>query len=338
MRAAVLGSPIAHSLSPALHAAAYDALGLSGWSYSAIECDEAGLPDLLASCGPDWAGLSLTMPLKRAVLPLLDRSEPLVTEVGGANTVIFSGGARHGYNTDVPGMATALTLACAATPGPALILGGGATACAALAALRGIGRTTATAAVREPSRAAELLAAADRLGLRLDLLAFGQFPRASAGPLLISTVPAGAADIYAQKVAASDLVPAAVLDVVYDPWPTPLAAAALDAGAVVASGFDLLLHQAARQVELMTGRDAPVGAMRAAGLKVLSARGARVLSAPGAKLSARMPVTVSQQNLTAEGNRRNTTPGGNALLLRDEKSGTCRAGRASGGPQRPPPT
>ena len=72
MKAAVLGSPIAHSLSPVLHQAAYRALGLTGWTYQAIECDEAALPGLLASCGPDWAGLSLTMPLKRAVLPLLD--------------------------------------------------------------------------------------------------------------------------------------------------------------------------------------------------------------------------------------------------------------------------
>jgi shikimate dehydrogenase len=279
MRAAVLGSPIAHSLSPVLHAAAYDALGLSGWSYAAIECDEAGLPARLASCGPGWAGLSLTMPLKRAVLPLLDLAEPLVAEVGGANAVVFSGRTRHGYNTDVPGMMTALTLAGAPAPGPALILGGGATACAALAAVRGLGRTAATAAVREPSRAAELLAAADRLGLRVDLLAFGQVPPWRAGLLLISTVPAGAADIYAAKIVASTLVPAAVLDVVYHPWPTPLAAAAQDAGAVVANGFDLLLHQAARQVELMTGRDAPVGAMREAGLGALSASAAREVAA-----------------------------------------------------------
>src|ERR1039458_10200496 len=107
MRAAVLGSPVAHSLSPVLHTAAYAALGLSGWSYEAMECDEAGLPALLRSCGPDWAGLSLTMPLKRAVLPLLDQAGPLVAEVGGANTVIFGGAERRGYNTDVPGMVTA---------------------------------------------------------------------------------------------------------------------------------------------------------------------------------------------------------------------------------------
>src|SRR5580693_6187848 len=114
MKAAVLGAPIAHSLSPVLHRAAYQALGLTGWSYQAIECDEAGLPGLLAGCGPDWAGLSLTMPLKRAVLSLLDDAEPLVAEVGAANTVRFDAGLRHGHNTDVPGMITTLTEAASA--------------------------------------------------------------------------------------------------------------------------------------------------------------------------------------------------------------------------------
>jgi len=122
-RAAVLGSPIEHSLSPVLHTAAYAALGLTGWIYTAIECDEAGLPALIASRGREWAGLSLTMPLKRAVLPLLDRTEPLAVEVGGANTVVFAAGERHGYNTDVPGMVAALAEAgvAATMPGTSVL-------------------------------------------------------------------------------------------------------------------------------------------------------------------------------------------------------------------------
>jgi shikimate dehydrogenase len=272
-RAAVLGSPIAHSLSPALHTAAYQAMGLTGWSYQAIECDAARLPGQLRSCGPDWAGLSLTMPLKRAVLPLLDHAEPLVTEVGGANTVVFADGARYGYNTDVPGMITALAQAGAVVPGPALILGGGATACAALAALRGLGADSAVAAVRHPATADGLLAAAGRLGMRIRLTAFGQEHHAARDArLLISTVPALAADIYAKRIHPSALAPAAVLDVVYHPWPTRLATAARQAGAVVVGGFELLLHQAARQVELMTGQDAPLRAMRYAGLAELDRR------------------------------------------------------------------
>jgi len=271
VRAAVLGSPIAHSLSPVLHLAAYAALGLDGWTYSAIECDEAGLPGLIASCDAQWAGLSLTMPLKRAVLPLLDHTEPLATEVGGANTVVFAGGERHGYNTDVPGMVTALAEAGVSAPARATILGAGATACAALAALRATGLSAAVVHVRDPARAGDLLAAAGRLGVTVELCPFGSQVRD--GDLLISTVPAGAADFYAERALAGSPRPAAVLDVVYSPWPTPLAQAVAKSGTPVISGFDLLLHQAARQIELMTGIEpAPLSAMRAAGHAELSRR------------------------------------------------------------------
>jgi shikimate dehydrogenase len=282
MRAAVLGSPVRHSLSPVLHRAAYRALGLSGWTYEGIECDEARLPALLDECGPDWAGLSLTMPLKRVVLPLLDTTEPLAAEVGGANTVIFAAGAKHGHNTDVPGMITTFTTAGISAAGPALILGAGATACSALAALRGLGGSEATVAVRDPARAADLLAAAGRLGMTVRLTEFGGQADAGSWHLLISTVPAGAADVYAERMLRADVVPFAVLDVVYDPWPTRLAAAAEQTGAAVISGFELLLRQAARQVELMTARTAPTAAMRRAGRAELDRRAAQGGSAEGA--------------------------------------------------------
>jgi shikimate dehydrogenase len=272
VKAAVLGSPVGHSLSPVLHRAAYRALGLAEWTYEAIECDEAGLPARLGACGPDWAGLSLTMPLKRAVLPLLDAAEPLVTDVGGANTVIFAAGARHGHNTDVPGMITALAAAGVSGSGPVLILGAGATACSALAAVRGLGAGEVTAAVRDPARAGGLLAAADRLGIKVVLADFARQPPGGSWHLIISTVPAGAADILAERILRGDLVPAAVLDVVYHPWPTRLAAAAEQTGAALIGGFELLLHQAARQVELMTARTAPIAAMRRAGLGELERR------------------------------------------------------------------
>jgi len=282
VRVAVLGSPVGHSLSPVLHTAAYAALGLTWWRYEAIECDEAGLPALLDRCGPEWAGLSLTMPLKRAVLPLLDRIEPLVTEVGGANTVVFAAAQRLGYNTDVPGMVRALAeqgigAGRATVPsspvGPALILGGGATACAALAALRDLGERSVTAAVRDAARADDLVSAADRLGMTVTLRPFE--PDSLAGPrLVISTVPAGAADVVAQIFGRLGPTPAAVFDVVYHPWPTPLAAAAAAAGAIVVGGFELLLYQAALQVELITGRPAPVDEMRRAGRAELSRRAA----------------------------------------------------------------
>jgi len=286
-RAAVLGSPIAHSLSPVLHTAAYAALGLDGWTYTAIECDEAGLPGLIASLdsaglggrppqappGSRWVGLSLTMPLKRAVLPLLDRTEPLALQVGGANTVIFAGGQRHGCNTDVPGMVAALAEAGVTSPAGATILGAGATACAALGALRETGLATAVVQVRDQARAGDLLAAARRLGLAVELRPFGSQVRD--GDLLISTVPAGAADFYTERAVDPRARPSAVLDVVYHPWPTPLAIAAVQCGVTVVSGFDLLLHQAARQVELMTGLEpAPLDPMRAAGQSELARRAA----------------------------------------------------------------
>jgi shikimate dehydrogenase len=272
MKAAVLGSPISHSLSPVLHRAAYRALGLTGWTYDAIECDEAGLPALLDGCGPDWAGLSLTMPLKRAVLPLLDTSEPLVADVGCANTVIFAAGARQGHNTDVPGMVNALAAAGVSGSGPVLLLGAGATACSSLAAVHALGVGEVTVAVRDHQRAAELLAVARRLGVAVRLVDFGRQLPAASWHLLISTVPAGAADIYAEQVLRGDLVPAAVLDVVYHPWPTSLAEAAEKTGAGLVLAFELLVHQAARQVELMTARTPPTAAMRQAGQAELRRR------------------------------------------------------------------
>jgi shikimate dehydrogenase len=215
------------------------------------------------------------MPLKRAVLPLLDHIEPLAAEVGAANTVVFAAGQRHGHNTDVPGLLAALaergvTGACLPPTPAVLILGAGATACSALAALRALGITQATVAARDPARASDLLATADRLGMKITLTPFDA-PR-DAPDLLISTVPAGAADRYAEQMAARTFQPPRVIDIVYHPWPTPLATAARQAGAAVADGFDLLLHQAAGQFQLMTGHPAPLDPMRTAGLAALKER------------------------------------------------------------------
>jgi len=286
MKAAVLGSPIAHSLSPALHRAAYAGLGLDDWTYEAVECDEAALAAFVTSRGPEWAGLSLTMPLKRSVLPLLDQADPLAVIAGGANTVVFRPDGRYGYNTDVQGIVDALTEAGAglargdgpprppAAPGGAAIIGAGATACSALAALAELGAAAADVVVRDQSRATDLLAAADRLGVPVRLLPLTALTEglADVPGLLISTVPAGAADAYAEQIRVTGRAPAAVLDVVYAPWPTALAQAATAAGAVVVSGFAMLLHQAAAQVELMTGKPAPLEAMRAAGEAELARR------------------------------------------------------------------
>lgn len=284
MRAAVLGKPIAHSLSPVLHTAAYSELGLTDWSYQAIECDEAGLAGLLGSLGPDWAGVSLTMPLKRAVLPLLDSFDPVVAETGVANTVVMAGGRRVGHNTDVAGLLAALRESGVNLEGPVLVLGAGATACSAVSALARAKVTAVTVAVRDPRGAGQLGQLAARLGVQVQFVSFEASHQAQdwrTGPagqpwrLLLSTVPAGAADRYAELVGAGELIAAAVFDVVYDPWPTALAVAASRGGVPLIGGFELLLHQAAEQVTLMTGRQPPVAVMRSAGLAELASRAAR---------------------------------------------------------------
>jgi shikimate dehydrogenase len=273
-RAAVLGSPITQSLSPALHRAGYQALGLWGWTYEAIECEERDLAGFLDSLGPDWVGLSLTMPLKRAVLPLLDDTEQLAIDVGAANTVLLQDGRRLGYNTDVPGMVTALCEAGVAAGQDAVILGSGATACSALAAVRELGATDVAVAVRSRPRAEPLRAVAARLGLEVRLIELD----AEAGlaqsrwRLLISTIPSVAAAAVARQLASGTVHADAVFDVGYDPWPTALADAADSADMQVISGYSLLLNQAVGQFELMTGRPAPIAAMRAAGLAELDRR------------------------------------------------------------------
>jgi shikimate dehydrogenase len=273
-RAAVLGSPIAHSLSPVLHTAAYRALGLADWSYQAIECDEDRLPDLLATLGSDWAGLSLTMPLKRAVLPLLDHTEPLAATVGAANTVILKDRQRLGYNTDVGGLAAAMRTAGVTPEGNVVVLGAGATACSALAAVGETGTSDVTVAVRARQRAEPLLAVAARLGVTVRLADLGadELTRRR-WDVLISTIPGIAAAGVAELVTTGELAARALVDVGYDPWPTPLAVAATRAGLMVISGYELLVHQAAGQVELMTGHEAPVEVMRGAGLAELQRRG-----------------------------------------------------------------
>lgn len=262
-RAAVLGSPIRHSLSPTLHCAAYAALGLRGWRYDAVNCDEAGLSCFVERLGPEWVGLSLTMPLKRVALAVADQVSPLACAVGAANTLLLNspGGSRRAENTDVAGILAALGEADVDRVQAGVILGAGGTAQAALAALRELGETQPRVLVRDPARTTELRTAAERLGVQ---------PRISGGlpdltlpeaDVVISTLPPGAADPLRSHQWATRPV---VLDVVYTPWPTPLAASALAAGCRIVSGLAVLLHQAVAQVELMTGRSAPIAQMRAA--------------------------------------------------------------------------
>ncbi len=264
MRAAVLGSPIAHSLSPALHLAAYEALGLADWEYEKHECAEAGLAGFVAGLGPDWAGLSLTMPLKRVSMEVADEISPLAAATGAANTLVLTGGRRYADNTDVAGIIATLREAGFPGGGRAVVLGAGGTAQAALAALRELGVGDIEVLVRSLGRTAELQATADRIEVAPRLSdALLDPDRASAAisraDVVISTLPGAAADPLRGAGPATVL-----LDVIYAPWPTPFAAAAAAAGARVCSGLDVLLHQAVDQVQLMTGQPGPVEQMRAA--------------------------------------------------------------------------
>ncbi|MCL2554695.1 MAG: shikimate dehydrogenase [Actinomycetia bacterium] len=270
-RAAVLGSPIAHSLSPVLHRAAYAALGLDGWRYDRFEVDEVALPGFVDGLDPaQWAGLSLTMPLKRAILPLLDEVTPTAASVEAVNTVVFTAdGRRLGDNTDIPGMVAALRERGVTSVPSAAVLGAGATASSALAALAQICRGEVTAYVRGPARAAEMRQWGERLGVSVHTADWTDAAKALGEPLVVNTTPAGAADHLADAVPDA---PGALFDVLYDPWPTALAAAWSARSGAVVGGLDLLVHQAVLQVEQHTGRaPAPLAAMRAAGEAALAA-------------------------------------------------------------------
>lgn len=270
-RAGVLGSPIAHSLSPLLHRAAYAVLGLHEWTYDAYDVSEAELPGFLAGVDESWAGLSLTMPLKAAVLPLLTTRGSLVDAVGAANTVLPRAGGLHGENTDVAGLLAALGQV--RNVERAAVLGGGATARSAVAALAQL-CPQVSVFLRSPPRAHDLAVTAAAAGVHLDVRVWQEASDGLAAALVVNTTPAGAADQLAEQVPDA---PGVLLDVVYSPWPTPLATAWRERGGRVVAGLELLVQQAVRQVALMTGLtfDEPAMAqrMRLAGARAVTERG-----------------------------------------------------------------
>lgn len=277
VRAAVLGSPIEHSLSPVLHRAAYSQLGLDGWEYTAIECTEADFPawfaEVLGRAG--WAGLSLTMPLKRVVLPLLEEISDLAAAVGAVNTVLLAGsgaGRVRGENTDVAGILAALAEIGVGEAGDGVVLGGGATAASALAALAELGCRRPLLLVRDPARALGALEAGRRLGVDPQVGSLADAAGRLTADVWISTLPGTAGDAVAAQLrtttAPRRLPP--LLDVTYAPWPTSLGQHWLDAGSPVVGGLSMLVHQAARQVALMTGRVPDVEGMRSAALAAIA--------------------------------------------------------------------
>lgn len=260
--AAVLGSPIAHSRSPQLHLAAYRALGLHDWTYERIECGADELPGVVGGFGPEWVGVSVTMPGKFAALRFADERTERAELVGSANTLVRTPRGWRADNTDIDGVTGALG-AEGSVSGHAVVSGSGGTAPAVVVGLADLGVSAITVVARNPDKAARLVELGDRVGVTVrfhELETADLATAVSDATVLVNTLPAGVAARYA---AAFAKVPV-VLDAIYDPWPTPLAAAVTAAGGRVISGLQMLLHQAFAQVEQFTGLPAPREAMIAA--------------------------------------------------------------------------
>ena len=258
-KAAVLGSPIAHSRSPQLHLAAYRALGLKDWTYERIECTAEQLPALVGGFGPEWVGVSVTMPGKFAALEFADQRTARAELVGSANTLVRVPAGWRADNTDIDGVIGAL----GPVSGHAMVLGAGGTAPAVVAGLAELGANRVTVVARNAQRAAPMVELAKRSGVEAGWCAIdGDELRTCATDVdvMVNTVPADAVAPYVPTLTGIPLL----LDAIYDPWPTPLAAAVEYAGGRVISGLQMLLNQAFAQVEQFTGQPAPKEAMRAA--------------------------------------------------------------------------
>lgn len=253
-KAAVLGSPISHSRSPDLHLAAYRALGLTDWIYERIECTAEQLPGLVSGLGPEWVGLSVTMPGKFAALRFAAERTARAELVGSANTLVRTETGWRADNTDIDGVIGAL----GALAGPrAAVLGSGGTAPAAVVALATLGVRDIAVVARNADKAAPLVALSESLGVIVHWVELGTPIKAD---VVINTLPAEVAAGYAPTVAGVPVL----LDAIYDPWPTPLAGAVAAAGGRVISGLHMLLNQAFVQVEQFTGQPAPKEVMRQA--------------------------------------------------------------------------
>ena len=248
--AAVLGHPIAHSLSPVIHLTAYEMLGLA-WTYERVDITPDRLPDWITSRTADWAGVSLTMPLKTDVLALLDGMDDVVRATGAANTVVFGPTGRQGFNTDVHGIVEAVRQVGVGTAPSVLVIGGGATARSAVAAAAQLNCRSVDILARRPEACDDLLTTASELGIDVQVTPWTAADVDLTHDVVISTVPAGVADSLIHSVPAS---PGVLLDVVYQGWPTPFARAWHDHQGPAASGLEMLLHQGLEQVALMTGQ------------------------------------------------------------------------------------
>lgn len=266
-RCGVVGDPIEHSLSPSLHNAGYHALALP-FRYDATRVPSGGLAAHVAGLGTQWRGLSVTAPLKREALELAAEVTDRARLAGGANTLVRADGGWLADNTDLPGAVAAIRERYADPVTAATILGSGATAASTGLALAELGATSIRLLARDPSRAGDTVAALERHpDLAVDVLPLTD--GAVVGEVVVSTIPAAA---QTEAVLARTAAAAVVFEVVYDPWPTPLATAAAQREQVLVTGLDLLVHQALLQFAMFTGHDGPLDTMRAAGEAALAAR------------------------------------------------------------------
>ncbi|MEL4504526.1 shikimate dehydrogenase [Luteococcus sp. H138] len=263
---AVIGHPAGHSLSPALHRAAYRELELD-WAYTAVDLTPEELGGFVTGLDSSWRGLSVTMPHKVAIRQYGEADE-LVELVGAANTLVF-GDEPIVRNTDVGGYQLAFAEAGVDSADSATVVGNGATARSAVVALRQMGVERVLVLARRPERAQELKGFCTKaLGMLCAVreLAPGQVIDSD---ILLSTVPEGGADHLATELVAHCAV---VFDSVYDPWPTALATAAQAAGRTTLNGLDLLAGQAVEQVRLMTGGEVGFATLKSAGQEELKRR------------------------------------------------------------------
>lgn len=265
IRAAVLGSPIAHSLSPALHRAAYRALGIDG-QYEAIEVGASALAEFIFTRDNTWTGFSLTMPLKEEVLEIADSVDPLALQIQSANTLIRSESGWHALTTDVSGFKNALIANGVTKCEEIVIIGAGATARAAAAACDELGNHVI---VINRSNKRE---AAMRAAVRKSRISFFDWnEKLPEAEVIINTTPSGVADIFVEQISSK---PGGVFfEALYHPWPTKLLAYWKVLGGKTIDGLDLLVHQGIDQISLMCeveiDRDELAPLLRAAGLAAL---------------------------------------------------------------------
>jgi shikimate dehydrogenase len=252
-RLAVLGHPIEHSLSPTLHRAAYDVLGLD-WSYDREDLTEDQLDGYVSSRDASWLGLSLTMPLKYRAAEIADVVDADTALTGACNTLLFDHetNRKFGFNTDVAALASVIIDAARATsdsgdvPASIAILGGGATAVSAIAAAARAGVESVDIYVRDTGRASNAVVAAQASGVLASVHDLASFGATSSSSLSICTLPGG----VSVDVPAADLAGRILIDVAYSPWPTARAAAWQAAGGSAVSGLHMLVRQAVLQVRI----------------------------------------------------------------------------------------